>query len=236
MSANVNENVAEEQEVVQPTEAEGTEASQAETQKTQSQEDLKRKNDQEYNWAEARRKQRELEQRLKEQEELIKRFQSPKKEEDEIGLEDDALVEGKHIRKLKKEIEALKAQQQEREQNAFKELLEVKYPDFESVVSSENIETLKQTEPDIAEYLASVKDPHKQAREAYKWMKKLGIGTQQKEPMEKKKAIENSQKPISVNAATKTSAIGNVHHFENGLTPELKKNLWKDMQECIKRA
>ncbi len=56
-----------------------------------------------------------------------------------------------------------------------------------------------------------------------------------KEPLrEKQKAIANSQKPVSVNAVTKSSAIGNAHMFENGLTPELKKSLWDEMERARK--
>jgi hypothetical protein len=70
---------------------------------------------------------------------------------------------------------------------------------------------------------------------AYKLLKRLNPGEDMAKSVEKKKAIENSQKPISVNAVSRNSAIGNAHIFENGLTPELKKQLWKEMEDARKR-
>ena len=72
---------------------------------------------------------------------------------------------------------------------------------------------------------------------AYKLLKNTGYGAPVKSAaptLEKKKALENSQKPLSVNTVTKQSAIGNAHAFENGLTPDLKKQLWADMQKAMK--
>jgi hypothetical protein len=52
--------------------------------------------------------------------------------------------------------------------------------------------------------------------------------------VKKQRALANSQKPVSVNAVTKNSAIGNAHMFENGLTKELKKSLYDEMKNAMK--
>ena len=99
---------------------------------------------------------------------------------------------------------------------------------------------MKQQEPELAQSLWNLRDdPYAQGVAAYKLIKKLGIGKEEEEQgdsVEKKKAIENSKKPLSVQAVSKSSAIGNAHLFENGLTKELKKQLWSEMQEAKKRA
>lgn len=78
-------------------------------------------------------------------------------------------------------------------------------------------------------------DPYAQSVAAYKMLKRFGYGAQKtNQILDKKKAQENSQKPVSVNAVSKQSSIGNVQTFENGLTPELKRSLWADMQRAMK--
>jgi hypothetical protein len=124
----------------------------------------------------------------------------------------------------------------ERENATVEDRLSSKFQDFNQVVTRENIELLKETEPELAMSLAQNTDQYSQGVAAYKLLKRLGIGEEvAKEPVkEKQKAVANSQKPLSVNAVTKSSAIGNAHMFENGLTPELKKSLYEEMQKARK--
>jgi hypothetical protein len=83
---------------------------------------------------------------------------------------------------------------------------------------------------------ALAQDPYAQAVAAYKMLKKQGIGDMARLQPQKAKALENSRKPVSVQTVTKSSAIGEVHKFDNGLTPELRKELWKEMQQAMKAS
>lgn len=190
------------------------------------------------NWAEARRKMQELERQNRELAESVNRLKTPVKvEEDDLGIKDEDLVEGKHLKNLKKEINDLKTQLQQKEASSVDDRLNAKFSDYVDVVSKENIELLKQNEPELAMSLWRLQDdPYAQGVAAYKLLKKLGLGEEKVASPEKEKAVKNSQKPVSVNAVTKQSAIGNAHLFENGLTPELKKSLWKEMQQAMKGA
>lgn len=203
-----------------------TEAEQAEQRK---------RNDAEYNWAEMRRQRerdREELEALKAELNQLKPKEKPK-EEDDFGISDDDLLEGRHLKDLKREIRALKAELQQKEASTMEERIQMKFPDYNDVVSKDNIEYLKKTEPELAQSISSMQDPYKQAVAAYKLLKTINAG---KEPtIEQKKAIQNSQKPVSANAVTKNSAIGNAHLFENGLSKDLKKQLWEEMQ-AAKRA
>lgn len=203
----------------------------------------KSQDDQDRNWKEARRKMQELEAKVREQDELIKRQTAPKAEEDELSKlgDDDIITYGQHKKataKLAKEIAAQVIK--EHSAATVEERLQYKYPDFNQVVNNETIELLKQNEPELAESLSYYPDPYKQAVAAYKLLKKAGytegevVGNTSIK--EKERATKNSQKPVSVNAVTKQSAIGNAHMFENGLTPELKASLRKEMAEAAKRA
>lgn len=205
----------------------------------------KSQDDQDRNWKEARRKMQELEKRTKEQEEIIQRLSAPKAEkiDDELDkLGDEDIVTKAQARKLAAKMAEEIAQRviKQREASTVDERLQLKYSDFNQVVTKENIELLKEIEPELAESLGYNPDPYKQGIAVYKLLKKAEIGVP--DPManqsskEKEKAVKNSQKPVSVNAVTKQSAIGNAHMFENGLTKELKASLLKEMREAAKRA
>ena len=201
----------------------------------------KKSEDQDRNWKETRRKMQELERKAKEQEELIAQLKSPAKaiETDELDkLGDEDIVTKGQAKKLAAKMAEEIAQKviRERENATVEDRLNSKFQDFSQVVTRENIELLKETEPELAMSLAQNTDQYSQGIAAYKLLKRLGIGEEvAKEPVkEKQKAIANSQKPLSVNAVTKSSAIGNAHMFENGLTPELKKQLWDEMERARK--
>ena len=200
-------------------------------------------NDQDRNWKEARRKMQELERRARDQEELIQKLTKPQAPHEEDELEkigDEDIVTKAQAKKLAIRMAEQIAQKvmKEREASTVDERLQLKYPDFAQVVTKENIELLKETEPELAESLGYNPDPFKQGVAVYKLLRKAGMGAEAEKSShkEKEKAIQNGQKPVSVNAVTKQSAIGNAHLFENGLTKELKSSLWKEMREASRRA
>lgn len=202
--------------------------------------------DQDRNWKEARRKMQELERVAKLQEEELQKLRAPKPvpafddELDKIG--DDDIVTKAQARKMAAKMAEEIAQKviKQREAATVDDRLQMKFQDFTQVVSNENIELLKETEPELAMSLSYITDPYAQGVAAYKLMKRVGIGIEdsmaKEVSKEKQKAVANSQKPVSVNAVTKQSALGNATLFENGLTKELKAQLLKEMRDCAKRA
>lgn len=185
-----------------------------------------------YNWSEARRKMAELERRTQEQQEIINKLQSQKGQEEEELSPDDLLT----VAQLNK-VNARRDQETLRELQRHKEeILRLRYPDLDQVLSSENLELFEQQEPELAETLTALQgDPIKMRVAAYKMIKKTLV-KDTPPSLEKQKAESNSKKPVSVQSVGKGSAIGNISAFENGLTPELKKQLYKEMQDAIKRA
>lgn len=195
----------------------------------------------EYNWSEARRMRESLERRNLELEEQIKNLSSRPSQEDDLAklAEDDIITVGQARRLQQKEARQIAEDViRRREAETMEERLQLKYQDFNQVVTKENIEILQQNEPELAMSLQGLAhDPYAQAQAAYKLLKKFGLGVSQEVAKNKEKATENSKKPVSVQSVTKqSSAIGNVHNFENGLTPELKKHLWKEMQDSRKNG
>jgi hypothetical protein len=240
MPDETNEGVEQDPEVAQAVPTAESNDSAEEKQKAES--FAKKSEDQDRNWKETRRKMQELERKAKEQEELIAQLKMPPKaaQEDELDkLGDEDIVTKGQARKLAAKMAEEIASRviKERENATVEDRLSSKFNDFNQVVTRENIELLKETEPELAMSLAQNTDQYSQGVAAYKLLKRLGIGVEEmaKEPVkEKQKAIANSQKPLSVNAVTKSSAIGNAHMFENGLTDELKKSLRDEMARAIK--
>ncbi len=199
--------------------------------------------DQEYNWREARRKIDELEYRAREQQEVISRLQNQKsvapQEDDLAKLAEDDIITVKQAKNIGQKMAREVAEQvmREREAATVDERVKNRFPDFYDVVTKDNFDVLQQQDPELAQsILVMAHDPYAQAVAAYKLLKKQGLGDMAKNQPQKAKAIENSKKPVSVQSVTKSSAIGDVHKFDNGLTPELKKQLWSEMQQAMKGA
>ena len=217
------------QEVIQPTESEQQSDRQEEVQETQQ----RKRNDEEYNWREARRKMEQLERDNRELREIAESLKQQPKQMDDGLSDDDLLTVGQHKKELERHVnKALR----EYEAKTVDDRLRSKFSDYDDVVTSENIELLKQNDPELAMSLKLLEnDPYAQSVAAYKMLKRFGYGAQKtNQVLDKKKALENSQKPVSVNAVSKQSSVGNVQTFENGLTPELKRSLWADMQKAMK--
>lgn len=231
MTEEVNENVNEE--VVHPTET-GEEPSDVSQEVSQA-EHQKRK-DAEHNWSEMRRQMREKDHEIQELKRQFSSFnKKPSDDEDELSrLAEDDIITVAQSKKLAQKMARQIAEDvlRQREASTAEERAQLKYPDFNEIVTKENIDLLNRTEPELAESLYNMPDKYKQAVAAYKLLKKLN--SKDSGALEKKKALENSQKPVSVNAVTKNSPIGNAHLFENGLTKDLKQQLWKEMQQAMK--
>lgn len=201
------------------------------------------RNDAEYNWSEMRRQMREKDREiaeLRDQFSSITRKNAPPPEEDELAkLAEDDILTVSQAKKLATKLARQTAEQilKERENSTVDERIQSRYPDFMSTVTPENIEILKQTKPHLAKALLKfADDPYAQSELAYEYIKTYVPQVDKKASLDKKKAEENSKKPLSVQAAPKHSAIGQAHQFENGLTPELKNQLWQEMQNIKKMA
>lgn len=194
----------------------------------------KKRNDAEYNWAEMRRQREKDREEMEAMKAELNRLKPPAPvEEEDYGVNDDDLLEGRHLKDLKKQIKQLESTIKQKDLASMEDRLQIKFPDYSEIVSKENIELLKQTEPELAQSLSHMPDPYSQAVAAYKLLKRVAK-KEEPQSLEKRKAMENSQKPLSVNAVTKNSAIGNAHLFENGLTNDLKTQLWNEMQQAMK--
>ncbi len=227
------ENVSEEipqEEVVQP-----PQKSQQETSSQDAQEETLQKSEEknkDYNFRQMREALAQRDEELR-----ILREQQAAPKEEELGEED--LVEGKHLKKGLSEIRDMIRQ---KELETVPDKLRGKFEDFDQVVTKENLEKLKETEPELYLTLRSANgeklgagDLFNKGVAAYKTLKSFGyVGDNQDYMKQKNHAQSNHQKPLSAQAIKGSGALHEANMFANGLTPELKKQLQKEMSEAVK--
>lgn len=164
-------------------------------------------------------------------------------EEDlDFKVADDDLVDGKVANKIKKTFkqqqQELREQRQRLETLMVEQRLKAQYPDFDNVVSKENLDMLAYMKPSYARALNAEQDLGAKAEMAYDMIKDLGIGKPVVMTPEKKRIQENANKPrLSPAVAAQQSGespLNKANMFAEGLTPELMKQLNKELQDSRK--
>lgn len=230
------ENVVEEVQVEAPVQA--PEEINSETAEKSIEEPNDSQSDKEYNFANLRKSKEQLENRVGELEDYIKHMATASKSSNtedssdfEIGDED--LAEGKHLKMMYKELQTLRSQMHEEKMANIPERLKNKFSDFEQVVSKENIDKLKKSEPELYSAIIGGNDLYAKGISAYKTLKAFGYAkenyTTQKEHLHDK-----HNRPISAQAIKGHGALSEKNVFAGGLTDELKKQLQKEMAEAAK--
>lgn len=163
-----------------------------------------------------------------------------------FNIGDDDLPEGKHLKgmyehtqknfaKQKKEIESLKKQTE----NIYVETrIRNEFPDYDKVVSPENIKLLSEQYPDVAMSLHTSTDNFSKNKAAYQIIKKLGIGTEDTYARDKEIAQKNAAKPRPAAAISPTrgdSPIDMADMFANGLTADVKAAIREKVQQNKKK-
>ncbi len=196
----------------------------------------------ERNFAELREQKKRVERERDELRQRMATVEAAQKQQQEqqhsTSLADDDLVEWKHVKKeigsLKKQIEGY--QQQSTAANA-ETMIRNKFPDFEAVVNNQNIERLREKHPEIAQALASNNDLYTKASATYEIIKKYGIYQEDIYQKDKQLAQQNASKhrPLSSIAPQQgDTPLDRANAFSEGLTDDLKKRLYKEMQQAIK--
>lgn len=186
----------------------------------------------------------------RERDELLRMLQEERNkkpavpEEDlSFNIGDDEIAEGKHLSKVQKKINKLEQQvnyyQQQTAQIATEAKLRVEYPDIESVISPENLRELADKYPAVAKTLDSNNDLYNKAIAAYTMIKNLNIGQPDPYAEDKARAQRNAAKPrtaTSISPQQGDTPLSHANAFASGLTPELKQQLWKEMEAAAKLA
>lgn len=117
------------------------------------------KTDKEINFERLRKKAERLEQELQEKNRILEEQQKRQSQVDDIA--DDDFVEGRQFKSIKEKTAYLEKRQMELENQIMLKEIYAKYPDIDEVVSKENLELLKELEPEIHESLRNTNVPPK---------------------------------------------------------------------------
>ena len=140
--------------------------------------------------------------------------QKPVAQEEDFNISPDDLVEGKHISKMKNQLnsemdslrnELKNIKKDSLNQNALL-MVKAKYPDYAQIVNDDSIQILKNTYPDIAKTIASSQDPYSQAAAAYTAIKDLNLYIDPQQKAVDDRIKENLGKP---KAAASMPSTGN---------------------------
>ena len=153
-------------------------------------------------------------------------------------LSDDAIPDGKMINLLVQRLEDQERRLEEYSKRSAQVTTEValrsEMSDFATVVTEENLELLKEQEPEMYEALDSSSSKYTAQKAAYKAIKRFilppPVPVDTGYDMDKRKLAENSQKPRSTSSLNPTvpnkSALSLAAEFGGVMTPE-EKNKWQ---------
>ena len=128
----------------------------------------------------------------------------------------------------------LENQRREIQQLSTEYKLKTNYPDFDKVVNTETIELLKEKNPTMALALSQVPDEYAKAAAAYEAIRNLGLYNEDVYAKDRDAAQQraNSPRPLaSISPQKNDSPLAQANAFANGLTDDLKKSLWKEMNQ-----
>lgn len=156
-------------------------------------------------------------------------------QDEDTPLNPDDLVEGKHLSRFEKKIKQLEEQYK---QQYTEQRLRTEYKDFDQVVNEANLKELSQQYPYLANTLKAPGDLYDKAASAYTLIKNMGIYREDNYEKDRDRVHQNSQKPrplTSVNPQEADTPLSQANAFANGLTPELKKQLYKEMISAARK-
>ena len=191
----------------------------------------------------AERAEREMARIQKERDEMQKLLESyqtpkPKEEEEEIRINPDELVEGKHLtryeKKLKKIEQTLAEQAQKTQQVTAEARIRSEFPEFDKVVTEETLYILRTQFPELASSINANPDLYSKAKAAHQAIVKLGLAPDSSTEQVILDKNQAKPKPISSIAPGQgSSPLSQANAFANGLTDELKKQLYKEALDAI---
>lgn len=198
----------------------------------------------EYNFRELEKAKVDLERRLREQETLNREIvgvlkqgqqssQQQPKEESLPQLSPDDIPEWKHVTSYAEKIAEKKFKEltAQYEKQKLPELVKTRYKDFDEVVTNDRVQKLEQENPALAQAISRADDPY---TAAYSYLKAVYV-PKKVDPIameEAEKILENSTKPVSINAVGQQGALKNANSFQK----KSKEQLYKEMMSFASNA
>ena len=195
----------------------------------------------ERNWRETRQALKAQEQVIRELKSQLDQRNTPEQKELDIlsTLSQDDLL----TRAQAERLAELKARQiveetmKKQHASTAEERIRMKYPDFDDVLTDENIQFLRENKPSLVRSVLANSDPYAQAEAAYELAKSFCPQNNSESRENMKKLEENKAKPLSSNAVKKpSSALDNAHAYtqDKQLTKEGRDYYYQQMQQAKK--
>ncbi len=242
---NTVQEVPQEQELQQEETAQAQPQKPVETEQARNFRQLKEARDREER--ERKRVEKERDEAIRYIQQLQSQQNQPKPvEEDELSISSEDFVEGKTVKKVYNEVRELKKQLKQYQQQSSESLAENRlktlYPDAEAVLSKDNISIFNEKHPELANTIINSQgDSYSKLVSAYTMIKNLGVHqAPDLYTADKELAQRNAAKPrplTSISPQQGDSPMSRANAFANGAapTPELAKQLHKEMIEAMKR-
>jgi len=163
---------------------------------------------------------------------------APEEEDEEIRIQPDDLVEGKHLSRYDKKIRKMEQQIKEYQTKTYEATAESRikqeFPDYDKVVTQESLYILQSQFPELAQSISSNPDLYSKAKAAHLAITKLGINPNDTS-IQQETINKNISKPkplASIAPQQGDSPLTRANAFASGLTQELKDQLYKEALEA----
>ena len=157
-------------------------------------------------------------------------------DEDDLSIDDDALVEGKTLKTTNKKIKQLEKTLQQVTNTAIENSLRAKFSDFDEIITQENVSRLNDQYPEIASVIRSSPDLYSKSVAAYNFIKNNGLAAQKNYDQDRDMAQRNANKPRPLISTKNSSPMAHVNEFASGiLTEEYKDKLYRQALEHASR-
>jgi len=164
-------------------------------------------------------------------------------EDFDLGVRDDELVEGKHFGKVAQEFKNIRRELREAKEAliqsknmSIETKLKAGNPDFDKVVTKENMNILAELDPEMYEVIQNSPNLYAKAKTAYNQIKKYGIYTEDNYLPDKEMAQRNSNKPrpsASISPQQGATPLSRANEFSGGaLTDEARQKIHEETLRC----
>ena len=232
----VENTINEVQEVVTPHDE--NHAAEAQTAK----EEVKPDTRQQDNFRNMRRKQDDLERKLKEKDEMLEKVlkmqlanSQPKEVEEPEEPDEEFIPKGKvksvakkQMAPLEARLAELEARLEQQKQSQYFDKLKRQYSDFEEIVNPDSLAILEEQDPELAQTIVDLKDPYKIGLQSYKFIKALNISAKvpdSRHSKEVEKKLEKNAKSVQTPQAFDKRPLAEAYK----LTESEKTKLYEEM-------
>lgn len=130
--------------------------------------------------------------------------------------------------KFDRQVQEIRREYASKHQNSLFNDLKREYSDFDSVVNPETLEILEETNPRLAQAIASNPDPYLMAVQSYEYIKAKGIHNSQtsKRVRETEAKIEQNKKTIRSPTAYESRPMATAFQMSEQMKEELRKEMY----------